>query len=278
MGCRLIVHADDFGLSEKINAGIIDAYYNGILRSTSIVANGQAFDHAVALARSHPLLDIGIHLTLVEEQPLSAPQQVPTLVNSRGKFLQSSTTFAKNYLLGKISKQDIRRELALQIEKVLATGLTVSHLDSHQHIHMLPGIWGIVCDLSEKYQVAAIRYPLESFRGYMFKNHNSIRLLQQLVLNFFCTFTNRHKAQTTDHFVGFFFGGNLNRENLTTIIENLPESGTCELMCHPGEHDKTSQHNHWQYHWQDELNALKDRTLSELVIKQNIDLIDWRQL
>jgi hopanoid biosynthesis associated protein HpnK len=278
MGCRLIVHADDFGLSEKINTGIIDAYVNGILRSTSIVASGQAFDHAVALVRSNSSLDIGIHLTLVEEQPISAPQQIPTLVNSKGQFLEHATIFTKQYLRGKINKQDIRRELGLQIEKILATGLTVSHLDSHQHVHMLPGIWGIVYELSKKYQIPAIRYPLERFRGYMYKDQNRARLIEQFALNFFCTFINRNNIHTTDHFVGFFFGGHVNRDNLYTIIKNLPASGTCELMCHPGEHDTASLYNHWQYHWQDELDALKDGTLQELLIQQNIDLINWGQV
>ncbi len=81
---QLIIHADDFGISEKVNEGIIQAHTEGVLTSTSIIANGTACEHAIGLLKTHSSLDVGIHLTLVEERPLVSPAAVPSLVTEDG--------------------------------------------------------------------------------------------------------------------------------------------------------------------------------------------------
>src|SRR5881296_625665 len=119
---RLIVHADDFGLSERINDGIVQAHRHGIVTSTSIMANGEAFAHAVALAQSAPTLDLGIHLTLIEERPVVSPAELPSLVDAAGGLHPHAIQFCQRYFSGRINLKEVRKELEAQVEKVLATG------------------------------------------------------------------------------------------------------------------------------------------------------------
>jgi len=94
---KLIVNADDFGLTEKVNEGILKCFSNGILRSTSLMANGQSFEHAIGIIRSNPELDIGVHLTLVEEKPVLDAAKLPSLVGEDGHFHKHAINFTKKY-------------------------------------------------------------------------------------------------------------------------------------------------------------------------------------
>ena len=105
---KLIVNADDFGLSEKVNEGIVSAHRNGIVKSASLMANGTAFDHAITCCAVTPTLDIGVHLNLVEEQPVLDTHQVPSLVDRKGRLPRHAKNFVRRYFAGQISLQEIR--------------------------------------------------------------------------------------------------------------------------------------------------------------------------
>jgi len=274
---KLIINADDFGLTQNINEGILAAHVKGIVTSTSIVAQGEAFDNSIEIAKKNPTLDIGIHLTLVEERPLLNPEEVPTLVTSEGKFFPHAKHFFKRYLLGKISKDDVYRELDAQFNKVLNSGIKITHIDSHQHMHVLKDIFDVTLKLSLKYNIPVIRIPIEPIKLYMFsKNLPRIALLK--VLNFI---SNRRKNQSfyhTNYFAGFLFGGNLNKENLLTILRTLPKSGVCEIMCHPGLADPFSIYSHWNYNWETELNSLISPEIRAFLNKKRIELINFQDL
>jgi hopanoid biosynthesis associated protein HpnK len=277
--CKLIVHADDFGLSEKVNEGIIEAHRNGIVTSASIMANGVAFEQAVELCNSTPTLDVGVHLTLVEEKPLSDKRDIPSLVDKSGFFYNRAAAFIRRYLLSNVSFDEVRYELDLQVRKVVASGLEVTHLDGHQHIHMLPRISLIVGQLARKYNIPAVRYPREKLKNYMFKEQGGLpRIIQLVVLNAFCRMSDVGNVKRPNYFVGFFYGGQLNKKNLQKIIENLPSDDICELMCHPGLSDAGSSYHHWRYNWQEELNALTDPEIKDLLRKTGVKLISYREL
>jgi hopanoid biosynthesis associated protein HpnK len=276
---KLIVHADDFGLSEGVNAGIMEAYQNGTVTSTSIVANGVAFDHAVNLWKTTSSLDVGVHLTLVEEQPVLLPQIIPSLVNETGRFWDRAIDFAKRYFTGRIRNSEVRAELEAQIRKVLSCGLPVSHLDSHQHLHTLPGLFKITTELAIKFGIPAIRVPRESLRVNIFGEMRlSPRFLQLAILRLLCVKKRSIPILQTDHFAGFLCGGRLNKANLEKLIERLPSNGTCELMCHPGLDDSTGMYSHWKYHWSEELTALTDPEIIELIAGKGIQPISYRDL
>ena len=133
---QLIVNADDLGLTPAVNRGIVRAFQNGIVTSASLLVTGGAFEEAVALARQNPKLDVGLHLTLVEERAVLDPDAIPTLVDQSGRFPRTSAEFIRRAILGGISWYEVEREIAAQIALFQKTGLPLSHLDSHQHLHM----------------------------------------------------------------------------------------------------------------------------------------------
>ena len=142
---RLIVNADDWGLTPGVNRGIVRAFQHGIVTSASLLVTGSAFEDAVALARDFPALDVGLHLALVEEQAVLPPEALPTLVDKTGRLPRTKGEFFKRALLGRISWDEVEREIAGQIARFQQTGLRLSHLDSHQHLHMFPPVFQI-CD------------------------------------------------------------------------------------------------------------------------------------
>ncbi len=276
---RLIVNADDFGISKAINDGIVDAHEHGILTSTSIMPNGRAFRHAVEALRKTPRLGTGIHLTLVGEAPVSQPGEIASIVCDDGMLPGDAKAFVKRYLTGKIELRQIEHEFCNQIALVLDAGVTVTHLDSHQHIHVLPGIDRIVVRLARRFNIPAVRIPRESLAGYMFKDKRSAsRLLELAALRSFCLVSRFAELKTPDHFRGFYFGGNMNACNLLTTLRSLPDTGTCEIMCHPGHSDPDSPYLDWQYRWDSELSALKDPDVRGYVEREGIKLVSFADL
>jgi hopanoid biosynthesis associated protein HpnK len=272
---RLIVHADDFGLSEAVNRAVIAAHAGGIVTSTSIMAGGGAFEHAVALARSHPSLDVGVHLTLTEQRPVAA--NVPSLVDSDGKLAPHATQLARRRALGKISMADVRKELEAQIRRVLDRGITPTHLDGHQHVHVLPGVAQVVLELARAYGIRAVRYPAERVRGYMLRSPaRAKRVAEQLAVAGLSALSPLRALRRCDDFVGFYFGGRLNERNLRTVVEHLPPRGTIELMCHPGFEDPESRYGHWGYAWAEEAAALSSPAIRALLAARGVRLIGYR--
>src|SRR5258708_20537878 len=126
----LIVNADDFGLTDGTNRAIIDAHCHGIVTSTSLLANGYAFDHAVELAHQHPALGVGVHLTLTEGPPVAS--NVPELLASDGKLPLSNQPFVRALLAGRLPRDAIRREFEAQIGKVIAAGIPPTPIHRHK--------------------------------------------------------------------------------------------------------------------------------------------------
>ena len=138
-----ILNADDFGLSPGINRGIIEAHRQGILTSASLMVAGDAFEEAVALSHEHSSLSLGVHLTFVEGKPILPPGTVPSLVTADGRFCQSLGRFLLEWSTGQIRMKDVERGFAAQIEKAMDHGVRIDKLDSHMHVHLLPGIFQV---------------------------------------------------------------------------------------------------------------------------------------
>jgi hopanoid biosynthesis associated protein HpnK len=275
---RLIVHADDFGLSEAVNHAVIAAHEHGIVTATSLMAGGDAFEHAVTLAKASPTLDVGVHLTLTEQRPVAALARVRSLIGATGSFAPHATQFAKRYARGEISLDDVRNELDAQIGRVVDHGIAPSHLDGHQHVHVLPGIARVVVDLARKYGIAAVRSPAERLRGYMLQDLAGVkRVIEQLVLGALSRLSPLRTLRRTDGFVGFYFGGRLDERNLRIVLDHLPEGRTVELMCHPGLEDPESRFGHWNYDWAAESAALSSPAIKALLAARGVQLIGYRE-
>ena len=268
---KLIVNADDFGLHEEINKGIIKGFKEGFITSTSLMCSAPAFENAVALAKENPGLGIGIHLTLVGSVPSVLPKEkISSLVNDKGLFPENYVAFAKMFYTGQVKMVQLELELRAQIEKALATGLNITHVDSHQHTHVLPGMTGLVVKLCNEYKIKNIRIPQE---GYFFSGGFAGglgRKIGRAGLSF-CACLAAMQAKSAgltypESFFGMLAGGNLNETLVGNIITSLPD-GVSEIMTHPGlNKQELDKHFTWDYHWEDELNAFlssKNKTLLE---------------
>lgn len=227
---RLIINADDFGFTQDVNAGIIEAYQLGILRSTTLMANGPAFDDAVRLAAENPGLDVGVHLALIGGESVSRPGRA--LPADLRHFLLSGGWRRRG-----AGEDGIQRELEAQIEKILAAGITPTHLDSHKHTHLLPVVLDAALELAARYEIGWIRRPFDlptpAVAG---RAALPRRMIRRGLEVFRAEFDRRVEAtgqRTVDAFAGFQMTGDYGARELAALIESLP-AGVTELMTHPG--------------------------------------------
>jgi len=141
---RLIINADDFGLTSGVNRAIADSHRRGIVTSSTLMANSQAFAEAARMAGENPNLSVGCHVVLVDGPPVSPPEKVPTLLLPNGNTYQlreSLISFVTAAWRGCLREEEIAAEIAAQIRKMQAAGISVSHVDSHKHTHIFPAIF-----------------------------------------------------------------------------------------------------------------------------------------
>ncbi|MFL6290580.1 MAG: carbohydrate deacetylase [Thermoanaerobaculia bacterium] len=260
---RLIVTADDVGLHPGMTRGALAAHDGGIVTAVSVSPNGQAFEPAVELLRDRPRLDVGAHLTLVGERPLSPPETIPSLVDPDGRLHSGYPVFAARYALGRLHAADLETELRAQLERLLATGLRVVHLNSHQHLHMLPRLFEIVLRLAQEHGISAVRIPSEPETGI------SLRALQLAGLN--ALGRRARSLGGTDRTVGVLVAGHLNPARLRRCLDQV--DGVTELVCHPGlGRAELAAAYDWDYAWEEEAAALTDPALPALLQERGISL------
>ncbi len=228
---RLRVTADDFGFTPGVTDGILEAYEKGIVTHTSIMAGGLDVDRAVALSREKPGLGVGIHLTLTWGNPISSPSSISSLVGADGKFVPLGE-FLKRFLTGRLDRGDVAREWEAQIQRVTRFGIRPTHLDSHHHIHLLPGVLPLAAQCAHKYSVPWLRRPAEAiWQGI----HSPSVLTKQVIFRILAL---RHwPIPTSDAFRGLSIQGRQDyATRLAWTIRGLPR-GTTEFMVHPGKPD-----------------------------------------
>lgn len=241
---RLIINADDLGLTPAINRGILEAHRQGIVTSTTLMANGAAFEDAVSLACSAPGLAIGCHVDLIQLAPTLPPQKVPTLCED-GHFRHGLSKLALRSFLGAIDPQQSASEIAAQVRKLHSAGIRVSHLDTHKHAHVFPAVLAPLLRAARECGVRAIRNPFEPraivplgqvlSRPDIAKRWAAVRLLATMGVRF------RHHVNsagmvTTDGTLGIVFTGHLDQPALCKLLRRVPE-GSWELVVHPGFND-----------------------------------------
>jgi hopanoid biosynthesis associated protein HpnK len=288
---RLIVTADDFGLTEKVNEAIVEGHRHGIVTSTSLMANGGAFEHAVELARETPSLGIGAHLNLTEGSPVAPAAEVQSLLNGSGNLRGGPMGLGKRIVAGTTNLSHIERELRAQIEKILAAGVKLTHIDGHKHVQLLPRVFELVVRLATEYEIKGVRCatervpePLALWRR---NRASGDRLLKQfaigrglsLMVSRMRAKAKRAGLKTPRHFFGIAQTGFLDTATLNTILRSLPE-GTSELMCHPGYVDDALERTPTRLLKQreTELQALIEPETRDLMAKYSIELITYREL
>ena len=161
---RLIVNADDFGMSEAVNEAIVRAHREGVLTSASLMVTGEAAAQAVRLAKENPGLAVGIHLVAVMGRSVLPPPEIPTLVDRERNFSNNPTAAGLKYFFSPQSRREIRREIAAQFARFHETGLKLSHVDGHLHLHVHPVIFNEALRQATKYGARRMRVPAEERR------------------------------------------------------------------------------------------------------------------
>jgi len=243
MPARLILNADDFGLTRGINRAVAELHAAGVLTSATLMANGPAFDDAVAIARAHPTLGIGCHIVLTDGVPLAPLEHIPGLLGPDRRSLRPSLLgFIQALLLGKIKPAEVELEALFQIHKLQRAGIKITHLDTHKHTHLFPIVARRLLALAESNSIPAIRNPFEP--GFSLALNQGgvlrrlgVRAVGTLRPRFASLLQIRNAVLTTDGTVAISATGQLTPTTLAEILRALPTTGTYELCCHPGYND-----------------------------------------
>ncbi|MGH9754915.1 MAG: carbohydrate deacetylase [Blastocatellia bacterium] len=239
---KLIVNADDFGLTAGVNRAIIEGHTRGAITSATLMANMPAFDTAVRLAKDHPSLGVGLHFNITQGRPVADASRVGSLIDDRGEFWGTSAAILRRMLAGRLKIEEVVIELRAQIEKALNAGLRMTHVDSHKHTHALPQICGAIIATIKDYGINAVRSPREQWRFDL--GATSFKLITQSAGAFgisqLCRISDlrlkKSDVKTPDFFFGVARTGFWTKSWLIDLIERLP-TGVSELMCHPGYDD-----------------------------------------
>ncbi len=285
---RLIINADDLGLTPGVNRAIAEAHQRGVVTSATLMAAGRAFDDALTAVRELPQLSVGCHVVLVDGRPVLPAAELPTLAAGNGGFRASPAGFALAVLRGRIAADEIERETAAQVRKLQAAGVAVTHLDTHKHSHLLPQVLRPLLRAAAACGVPAVRNPFAPARPLGFAHlvrrprlwtrYTELRLLRVLERRF-----RREVAAagltTTDGAFGVVGTGALDAALFDAILGCIPD-GTWEFVCHPGYNDADLDQVRTRLRASrpQELAVLTSPAARAALERHGIELISYRQL
>jgi len=288
---HLIVNADDFGLTENVNRGILDAHRQGIVTSTTLLANGLAFEAAAAASKRFHRLGIGVHLNLTEGMPVADASHIRTLVDVGGRLHMAPTRLWAGIATGQVSMSDIEFELRAQVRKVIRSGIRPTHLDGHKHVHVLPPVSEVVIRLAQEFGIPAVRCPVEQYahatvppRNHVVSRFSSVKqyLVGRAVSKLARSFREklaRVGLLSPTYFYGLSQTGFLDARAIREILEDLPP-GISELMCHPGYRDVDLERTRTRLLTQREIEiqGLTAPSVKNLVASGGIKLSNYKEL
>ena len=279
---RLIINADDFGLCESVNKGIVEAHTKGVLTSTTIMANMPAAEQAVNLAKNLPTLGVGVHLNLTAGKPLCQDNTVKLILDSQGHFALSPGKLALASLITGKVRTAIETELAAQIQWLIDKGIKPTHLDSHKHFHSFPSIFLIVCRLAKRFGISAIRYTFEPKQVSQLPwpvtdRENRKRALLVRIMSKINRWQNPAFFKT-DALLGVAHVGTINAAFMRAVsLYNT--ASTAELMTHPGyTYDLDATRTRLVKQREVELEALCSEKTKKFFKDAGIKLIHYGQL
>ena len=239
---RLILNADDFGLTAGVNRAIIELHRAGVLTSASLMARAAATDEAIELTLDNPSLGVGCHVVLVNGEPVLHAQNLPTLVDQRtGRFYPTPSAFLRRLHTRRIRSSEIEAETAAQISLLQSRGVRLTHIDTHKHVHVFPTVLRPVLRAARAAGIRAVRNPFEpewslrATHGAPWLRRAQMRMLRLLEPTF-RRIVAKEGFTTTDGAIGVLATGSLDSTTVSSLLRNLPE-GTWELVTHPGYND-----------------------------------------
>jgi len=288
---RLIVNADDFGFTAGINRAIVEAHTRGIVTSSTLMANGRAFDDAVLLAKTLPRLSVGCHVVLIDGEPVMDAKLLPSITSAdrdHPRFRDGLKSFAARALFHRLDPHQIETEATAQIHKLQAAGVSVSHFDTHKHTHLFPSVLRPLLSAARSCGIRAVRNPFGPRKplksGDLFRRPNlwtryaEVRILRPLAVKF------REAAKgagliTPDGTLGVVVTGALDEKLFRALAAAIPE-GTWEFVCHPGYNDKDlkAAKTRLRESREAELRLLTMPTAQQLLADHGISLISYHDL
>lgn len=248
---RLIVNADDFGLTPGVNRAIAESHTRGVVTSATLMAGGAALADAVGLAANLSNLSVGCHVVLVDGRPLLPPERLPSLLLAEHgtQFAPTLGGFLQRALAGRFNQDEIEAEATAQFQKLQSLGISISHFDTHKHTHIFPSVLRPLLRAARSCGIRAVRNPFVPPRALAFEELRArpklwtrywqLRALRRFLPEFH-RLVAEHGLVTTDGCVGIMETGFLDAELLVAMVgavaSGLPE-GTWEMVCHPGYND-----------------------------------------
>jgi hopanoid biosynthesis associated protein HpnK len=277
---RLILNADDFGLTAGVNRAIIELHRAGLLTSTTLMARAAATGEAIELACSMPSLGVGCHVVLVDGEPQLPAQELPTLVDPRtGRFQPTLGAFLQRLFAGRIRSAEIEAEAAAQIALLQSRGVVLTHIDTHKHVHLLPAVLRPVLRAAGAAGIRAVRNPLEPL--WSLRATPCAPLLRRAevsLLRLFEPAFRRIVAEagftTTDGALGVLATGTLDAATVASLLRNLPP-GTWELVTHPGYNDADLAHVHTRLLASREIER---QALLSIGLQSSLELVSFARL
>jgi len=288
---RLIVNADDFGFTAGVNRAIVEAHTHGIVTSSTLMANGRAFDDAINLAKTVPRLSVGCHIVLIDGTPVSDAARLPSITaksSGEARFRDGLKSFAARALGGRLDPEEIEAEATAQIRKIQSAGIAVTHVDTHKHTHLFPAVLRPLLRAALTCGVRAIRNPFgprQPMRSGDLLSRPSLwtRYAEVLVLRSlsgrFGRAAKKEGFVTPDGTLGVVVTGALDETLFRGIAAIIPE-GTWEFVCHPGYNDEDlrSAKTRLRESRAKELRVLTLPEAREMLSSQGISLISYRDL
>jgi predicted glycoside hydrolase/deacetylase ChbG (UPF0249 family) len=292
---RLIVNADDFGITPGVNRAIVEAHEHGVVTSATLMANSRAFDGAVELARnlaaqSAPF-SIGCHVVLLDGEPLSPAERIPSLLDNRNgnaRFREQLNGFAVAALRGKLNPDEVEAEATAQMRRIQQAGITLSHFDANKHAHMFPAVLRPLLRAANICGVTAVRnpfgrlfpLPLSKVLGdtKLWKRFAEMSVLRSFAARFRREVA-KHGLRTPDGSFGVLVTGGLTRELFVEIAAAIPD-GTWEFVCHPGYNDADLDQvrTRLRASRQQELEVLTSSEAKDALSKRGVSLISYAEL
>jgi predicted glycoside hydrolase/deacetylase ChbG (UPF0249 family) len=278
---KLIINADDVGLSDAVNEAVKRCCLEGTVTGVSVVSCGARFSEAATMLREIGMREAGVHFSLTGGlTPVTGREDIGSLVDDNGKFVRDYKGLALRYFSGSLNGEQLRTELSAQIRKAREEGLTVTHLDSHEHVQMFPGIFRVVLELAVEHEVPYVRLPRERtsivLKQFLFKD-----LLRHVALGMFTAGRKRQLSRlglkSNDAFFGHFHAGRINENIFYSMLGSLRE-GVNELVVHPCMPSEEFFRDHpWHRNTAAELDILTSPKLKEYLRKNDITLVSHSQ-
>ncbi|WGV28817.1 hopanoid biosynthesis-associated protein HpnK [Halotia branconii] len=275
-----IINGDDFGFSQSVNQGIIQAHKQGVLTSTSLMVTGDAAKEAIALARNHPNLAVGLHLVLVCGRAVLPPPQIPHLVDSMGNFSNSPLQAGLHYQFHRAAREELRQEIRAQLSKFCDSGLPLSHVDGHLHLHVHPVILGILVELAQEFDIHVIRLPSEELLMNLKLDRQG--LLTKLVWSAVFGRLRRYGEDLltsqgisfANKVYGLLQTGKITEEYLIGLIPQI-QTDLVEIYSHPAVVNTGEPLNELSRAGATELAALLSEQVREVLIANNFELTNF---